>query len=94
MKNYQHLDDLPQALTDELPEMAQRLYLAVYRRTWEKCSMGGDVREDELAAKAHDAAMLAVQRQFEKDESGRWRQTPIGDDVDTDKLDGQASDGD
>lgn len=90
--HYETLADLPQSLKQELPELAQRTYLATYRETWSKCHMGGVTGEAELAQKAHDAAMLAVQRQFEKDEHGRWRQAPVGAEVDPDKLEGRAPD--
>jgi cation transport regulator ChaB len=89
MKNYQRVEDLPQALKDELPELAQQLYLAVYGTTWEKCAMGGDAGEDELARKSHEAAMRAVEEKFEKDERGRWRHAPAGAAIDRDKLKGE-----
>jgi len=94
MKNYQHIDDLPQALRKELPELAQQMYLAAYQRTWEKCAMAGEKGETGLATKAHEAAMLAVQGKFEKDERGRWRYAPVGSEIDKDKLEGPVEDGD
>lgn len=84
--NYASLADLPQSLKDELPEMAQRTYLSTYQRVWEKCHMGGVESEDELAHTAHEAAMLAVESQFEKDERGRWRNAPVGSEVRPDEL--------
>ena len=84
--NYASLADLPQSLKDKLPEMAQRTYLSVYQRVWEKCRMGGVESEDELAHTAHEAAMLAVQSQFRKDEQGRWHNAPAGDDLRPDEL--------
>lgn len=94
LKHYQELDDLPQSLRQELPESAQDLYLARYKRTWEKCHMGGITDENELAATAHEAAMLAVQNEFDKGEDGRWQQAPVGSEIDTDKLKGRAPDDD
>jgi cation transport regulator ChaB len=90
MHRYRNLEDLPQALRNELPELAQRLYLAVYQRVWETTSMGGEKSEDELADTAHEAAMLEVQRRFDKDEQGNWVQAPVGDEIDRDKLEGGA----
>ena len=84
--NYESLADLPQSLRDELPDMAQRTYLATYQRVWEKCHMGGMESEDELAHTAHDAAMLAVSAQFDKDEQGRWTNAPVSGKVKPDKI--------
>jgi cation transport regulator ChaB len=84
--NYASLDDLPQSLRKELPDMAQRTYLSTYQRVWEKCHMGGMESEDELAQTAHEAAMLAVSGQFEKDEQGRWQNAPVGGEVRPDKI--------
>ena len=92
MKPYQKVEELPQSLRNELPDLAQQMYLAVYQRTWETCAMGGETREKELTETAHEAAMLAVQQRFDKDESGRWRQLPLDDDIDPDKLEGTAPD--
>jgi cation transport regulator len=92
--DYETLDDLPQSLKDELPDLAQRTYLSTYRRVWEKCHMGGVESEDELAHTAHEAAMLAVQSQFEKDEHGRWRQAPVSSAIDPDKIEGRTPDSD
>lgn len=92
MKHYETLEDLPRSLREELPERAQRVYLAKYRETWTKCHMGGITGETELASRAHGAAMLAVEGQFEKDGQGRWRDAPVGSAVDPDKLEGRAPD--
>jgi cation transport regulator ChaB len=91
-RNYETLDDLPRSLRDELPELAQHTYLQTYRRTWNKCRMGGMDDEEELARTAHDAAMLAVQGQFEKDEQGRWVHGPVAAEIHPDKLEGGAPD--
>jgi len=91
---YRSLEDLPQSLRNELPELAQRMYLAVYQRVWETTAMGGEESEDELADTAHQAAMLEVQRRFDRDEQGNWIQAPVGDEIDTDKLEGGTPDSD
>jgi cation transport regulator ChaB len=88
MDRYRNLEDLPQSLRNELPELAQRMYLAVYQRVWETTAMGGEKSEAKLADTAHDAAMLAVQRRFDRDERGNWVQAPVGDEIDTDELEG------
>lgn len=91
-RNYELLNDLPGSLRRELPDMAQRTYLSTYRRVWEKCRMGGVDDEEELAHTAHDAAMLAVQGHFEKDEQGRWVHAPVANEIDPDKLEGGTPD--
>jgi cation transport regulator ChaB len=94
MGQYRSIEDLPQSLRNELPELAQRMYLAVYQRVWETTAMGGEESEDELADTAHQAATLEVQRRFDRDEQGNWIQAPVGDEVDTDKLEGGTPDSD
>lgn len=86
--NYESLDDLPGSLKRELPDMAQHTYLSTYRRVWEKCRMGGAEDENELARTAHDAAMLAVEQHFEKDENGHWVHAPVASEIDPEKLRG------
>ena len=94
MDQYRNLEDLPPSLRNELPELAQRMYLAVYQRVWETTAMGGEESDDELADTAHEAAMLEVQRRFDRDEQGNWLQEPVADEIDTDKLEGGAPDSD
>jgi cation transport regulator ChaB len=94
MDQYRNLEDLPRSLRDELPELAQRMYLAVYQRVWETTAMGGEESIDELAHTAHEGAMLEVQRRFDRDEQGNWLQEPVADEIDTDKLEGGAPDSD
>ena len=91
---YHELEDLPQSLRDELPENALRMYLAVYRRVWETTAMSGETADDALDETAHEAAMLEVQRRFEKDDQGRWVQSPVDEDIGIDKLEGGAPDAD
>jgi cation transport regulator ChaB len=92
MKPHRTMDELPQSLRNELPEGAQRMYLAVYQRVWETASMGGETSKDTLARIAHDAALLEVGRRFERDEQGRWSQAAVDDEIDRDKLEGGAPD--
>lgn len=89
-RSYQNLEELPQSLRNELPDQAQSLYLAVYQRIWETTAMGGEAAEEKLAATAHEAAMLEVQRRFEKDERGKWVQAPVGAAIDKSKIEGSA----
>jgi cation transport regulator len=94
MKPYRETEELPKSLRDELPELAQRMYLAVYQRVWETTAMGGETSEDELAETAHQAALLQVERRFEKDERGRWVQAAVDDEIGRDKLEGGTPDAD
>lgn len=91
-RNYESLDDLPRSLKDQFPGLAQRTYLSTYRRVWEKCRMGGVEDEDELAHTAHEAALFAVQAQFEKDERGRWVLAPVASEIDPEQLEGGTPD--
>lgn len=65
-----------------MPAEAQKLYRAVYNRVVEKATMATSKDEQEAAATAHDTAMLAVQAEFRRDESGRWQRQPIGTQMD------------
>jgi cation transport regulator ChaB len=94
MARYRNLEDLPQSLRNELPELAQRMYLGVYQRVWETTAMGGEKSEAKLADTAHHAAMLEVQQRFDRDERGNWVQAPVGDEIDTNKLKGGTPDSD
>lgn len=89
MPRYETLEDLPKELKRNLPKEARELYLAVHRRTWEECRMDGNSSEKKLADTAHDAAMLAVEEKFEKDQNGQWKNEPIGEKVDADIIDHQ-----
>jgi cation transport regulator ChaB len=89
---YHELDDLPQSLRRTLPEDAQRMYLAVFRRVWETTAMSGERADSELDETAHEAAMLEVQRRFEQDGQGNWVQAPVDKDIDPDKLEGGVPD--
>ena len=89
---YRNLEDLPRSLRNELPELAQRMYLAVYQRVWETTAMGGESGEGELAGTAHEAALLEVERRFDKDDEGNWVQAPVDEDIDRSKIHGAAPD--
>jgi len=92
MKLFRTLEDLPRSLRNELPESAQRMYLAVYQRVWETTAMGGETSGDALAETAHEAATLEVERRFEKNEKGKWVQALVDDEIDRDKLEGGSPD--
>ena len=89
---YLELDDLPQSLRDELPEDAQQMYLAVYRRVWETTAMSGERADQELDETAHEAAMLEVQRRFKRNEESQWVQAPVDEEIAPDKPRGGVPD--
>jgi len=92
MGHYRTVGDLPQSLRNELPEQAQRMYLAVYQRIWETEAMGGGKSDVELGNTAHEAAMLEVQRRFERNEQGERVESLVDEKIDTDKLEGGTPD--
>lgn len=87
MSNYEQLEDLPSSIRDRMPVEAQRLYLAASRRKWEKMKMSGETSEETLSERAHEAGLFAVEQQFRQDDEGRWRQAPVGEEMDPQKMD-------
>ena len=87
MSNYEDLDDLPSSLRERMPVEAQQLYLAAFRRTREKMKMSGEKNEETLSERAHEAGLFAVEQQFRQDDEGRWRQAPVGEEMDPQKMD-------
>lgn len=67
--SYEELPDLPADLRDELPRRAQEIYQAAYNRVYET-SMASAEEHDapSIAEKAHKAALLAVEMEYQKDE--------------------------
>lgn len=78
------LPDLPEDLRHELPRRAQEIYQAAYHRVYEtSMASGGDHdAQSTAAATAHQAALLAVEMEYQKDEQSRWRRAPISEDMD------------
>jgi cation transport regulator ChaB len=87
MSNYPKLEDLPPSIREQMPPEAQQLYLAAFRRKRETMKMSGEINEEALSEAAHEAGLFAVEQQFEKDAEGRWRQAPVGEEMDPDDLD-------
>ncbi|MGH8584687.1 MAG: ChaB family protein [Gammaproteobacteria bacterium] len=90
--SYEELPDLPADLRDELPRRAQEIYQAAYNRVYETSMASGedhdcDAAQSMIAEKAHKAALLAVEMEYQKDEQNRWRRAPISEDMD--KLPGE-----
>jgi hypothetical protein len=49
--------------------------------------MSGGTDEEALSEAAHEAGLFAVERQFEQDGEGHWRQAPVGEEMDPDDMD-------
>lgn len=79
---FNSIEELPDSIRKTMPAEAQKLYRAVYNRVVEKATMAAAKDEPDVAATAHDTAMLAVQAEFRRDESGRWQRQPIGAQMD------------
>lgn len=78
------LPDLPDDLRHELPRRAQEIYQAAYNRVYETSMASGEDHDAQstAAARAHQAALLAVEMEYQKDEQSRWRRAPISEDMD------------
>jgi cation transport regulator ChaB len=93
---YQSIDALPAEIRNEYPRQACELYRAAYNRILEKetagTQSGGTEKDTRTAAeKAHEAAVLAVRSEFEKDSAGVWHRSPIGSEMQpaSDPVDGE-----
>jgi cation transport regulator len=80
------LPDLPEELRHELPRHAQEIYQAAYNRVYETSMASGEDHDAQstaaAAARAHQAALFAVEMEYQKDEQSRWRRAPISEDMD------------
>ena len=80
--SYEDLPDLPGDLRHELPRRGQEIYQAAYNRAYETSMASGEDHDSQSTAEtAHKAALLAVEMEYQKDEQGRWRRTPISEDM-------------
>jgi cation transport regulator len=86
--SYEEFPDLPADLRDELPRRAQEIYQAAYNRVYETSMASGEEHDaPSIVEKAHKAALLAVEMEYQRDEKNRWRRAPISEDMD--KLPGE-----
>lgn len=72
---YASLSDLPNSVTNNLPEHAQEIYKEAFNSAYDKYKdathrKSDDSREDV----AHKVAWSAVKRKYEKAASGKWYQ--------------------
>lgn len=61
---YNSVGDLPDTVREHLPKHAQEIYRSAYNSAWDEYG------HDE--ARAHRVAWGAVEREYHKNESGRW----------------------
>ncbi|MFO7640191.1 MAG: ChaB family protein [Candidatus Competibacteraceae bacterium] len=84
---YTQLSELPPSIREELPELAQELYRVSYNRAIEKNRASEtNMNEADLAETAHKLAWRKVLEEYQKDEQGGWRQNPIDEYIDKDKI--------
>lgn len=70
---YQSLGDLPKNVTNNLPEHAQEIYKEAFNSAWayykDPDKRRGDAAHEEVA---HKVAWAAVEKVYQKNESGDW----------------------
>ena len=84
---YTQLSELPPSIREDLPELAQELYRVSYNRAIEKNrALEMNMNEADLAETAHKLAWRKVMEEYQKDEQGNWRHSPIDEYIDKDKI--------
>ena len=72
---YKNLSDLPDSVRDNLPKHAQEIYRAAYNSAWDEYKDPSERRDDASREEvSHRVAWSAVEKTYEKDDSGRWRE--------------------
>jgi cation transport regulator len=70
---YETISDLPEAITDALPEGAQEIYLEAYKRNWESYDEKAESGDMSRHAVAHRNAWSAIKEEYVHDEEkGMW----------------------
>lgn len=64
---YDAIGDLPDQVTDHLPEGAQTIYRKAFNAAWKEYS-----QQDGREETAHRVAWSAVKERYVKDEAGQW----------------------
>lgn len=82
MSVYDSINELPAEIKEKFPARACELYRATFNRVSDKLAMAQPENEKRdvaelIAEKAHDAAMLTVRTEFERQEDGTWTHEPI-----------------
>ncbi len=75
MPYYNSLTDLPERVRDNLPEHAQEIFMKAFNSAWEEYKepesrRGGPKQSREEVA--FKVAWAAVEKEYKKDESGKW----------------------
>jgi len=72
---YDKLSDLPDSVKNNLPKHAQEIYQAAFNSAWEQYKDPKERRDDASREEvSHRVAWSAVEKKYEKDERGRWRE--------------------
>jgi cation transport regulator len=72
---YNSTQDLPESVREHLPKHAQEIYQEAYNHAWEEYKDPGERRgQESRETVAHKVAWSAVEKKYQKDESGRWRE--------------------
>lgn len=71
---FKNLSDLPGAITDNLPEHGQKVYMAAYNNAWNEFRGAVDSRGEAIrASTAHHIAWTAVKNLYHKNlKTGKW----------------------
>ncbi len=71
---YSRNDDLPDQVTDNLPQRAQKIYRKAFNSAYEQYDSPDDRRgESGREETAHRVAWSAVKKEYSKDENGDWK---------------------
>jgi len=86
MPAYDSIEELPAEISERFPARACELYRATYNRVADKLAAaqsdaGAEGCAQLIAEKAHDAAMLTIRTEFERQEDGTWNYNPVGEDM-------------
>lgn len=70
---YGNRSELPETVSEHLPEHAQDIYMKAFNNAWEQykdpSERRGDASREETA---HKVAWSAVKNEYEKDSKGNW----------------------
>ncbi|MDT8408149.1 MAG: ChaB family protein [Wenzhouxiangellaceae bacterium] len=70
---YKKNEDLPESVTDKLPDRAQTIYRKAFNSAWDEYADPSDRRGDSSREQiAHRVAWSAVKKEYEKGSNGRW----------------------
>jgi len=71
---YEHVEELPKNVTNNLPTHGQEIYLKAFNSAWDQyadpAKRRGNASREEVA---HKVAWAAVEKVYEKDSKGIWR---------------------